>query len=312
MAQASRVPKVSVIVTTYNRAALLPRAVDSVLAQTYEDFELIIVDDCSTDDTPEVMQSFADPRIRTARHQENKGHSSALNTGIALARGDSIGFLDDDDEWVGDKLSRQMRTLEACDPRVGLVYSWFDRVTAGSGVRRPGGRSVISGDISEAMLGWALPAPPSTYLVRTEAARAIGGFDAALTMANDRDFLSRLSMHWHVAVVPDVLMLMHEGHRRSEHWPTALESQVRYIESHIRRFDEELRERPSTFAQLLRVLAIAEIRRGNMRGAPRAYLKALMVDTHDTLRATTRNLGFVCVLLWERLRSAVSLLPGRG
>ena len=304
MSKAVANPKVSVIITTYNRAALLPRAIRSVLAQTYENYELIVVDDCSTDDTPEVVQRFVDSRIRAVRHADNMGHSAALNTGIRLARGEYIAFLDDDDEWVDQKLLRQVRTLDASDPRVGLVYTWFDYVDATSGMRRAGGRSVMSGDISEDMLGWELPAPPSAYLVRAKAARRIGGFDETLTNANDRDFLTRLSMQWHVAVVRDVFMVMHGGHVRSEQWSDALESLVKYLKSHICRFDRELGERPSTFARLLRVLAIAEMRQGNVRGAAKAYSKALAVDTPGSLRAAVANVDFICGLLWRRIRRA--------
>ena len=301
MPQAADNPRVSVVVTTYNRAALLPRAVDCVLAQIYDDYELIIVDDCSTDDTPAVVRTFEDSRIRVVRHEDNMGQCAARNTGIRLARGEYIAFLDDDDEWVDQKLSRQVCALDS-DARVGLVYTWFDHVDAANGVRREGGRSVMSGDISEAMLRWELPAPTSAYLVRTTAARELGGFDEALMGSTDRDFLFRLSAQWHVAVVRDVLMLMHEGqHVRSEQRPGVLESRVRYLESHIRRFDRELGERPSTFARLLRVLAITEMKRGNIRGAARAYSKALATDTRGSLSATVWNLGFICGLLWRRV-----------
>ena len=99
-------------------------------------------------------------------------------------------------------------------------------------VRRAGGRSVMSGDIWEDMLGWERPAPTSTYLVRAEAARQIGGFDETLTIVTDRDFLFRLSMRWRVAVVQDVLMLMHEGqHARTEQRPGALEGILPSISS---------------------------------------------------------------------------------
>ena len=126
MSKAAANPKVSVVITTYNRAVLLPRAVRSVLAQTFEDYELIIVDDCSTDDTPDVIRTFVDSRIRVVRHAENTGQSAAINTGIRIARGEYIAFPDDDDEWVESKLLRQVRTLDASSPRVGLVYTWFD------------------------------------------------------------------------------------------------------------------------------------------------------------------------------------------
>ena len=304
MSKAAANPKVSVVVTTYNRAALLPRAVRSVLAQTYEDYELIIVDDCSTDDTPEVVQRFADSRIHAVRQAENRGQSAAVNTGIRLARGEYIAFLDDDDEWVDTKLLHQVRTLDASDPRVGLVYTWFDYVDT-SGTRHAGGRSVLSGDVSQNMLRWELPAPTSAYLVREKAARQIGGFDEELTIATDRDFLARLSMRWHVAVVGDVLMLMHEGtHVRSAQRPGALDSLVKSLKSYISKFDRELSERPSTFARLLRLLAITEMRRGNVRGAAKAYSKALTVDTRGSLRAAVANVDFICGLIWGRIRRA--------
>ena len=291
-------PRVTVVIPAYNRASLLPRAVTSVLAQTYEDYELIIVDDGPTDDTAEVIQSFEDPRIRTVRHADNKGQSAAQNTGIRLARGEYVAFLDDDDEWLAEKLLRQVRTLDASGPRVGLIYTWFDHVDTPSGVRRAGGRSVTTGDASEDVLECRVPAPTSTYLVRTEAARGIGGFDEALKKATDLDFLTRLSEQWHVDVVREVLVVMHGGHRRSPERPGAAESLAGYLTRHILRFDRELAERPSTFARLLRLLAIAEMRRGNVRGAAAAYSKALTVAPLGSLRATVGNVGFIGGLLW--------------
>ena len=86
-------PKVSVIVPTHNRADLLPRAIDSVFAQTYDDYEIVIVDDWSSDGTQDAIAGFADPRIRSFRHDRNRGQSAAINTGIAHARGEYIGFL---------------------------------------------------------------------------------------------------------------------------------------------------------------------------------------------------------------------------
>ena len=306
MAQASDNPRVSAIVTTYNRAAMLPRAVRSVLAQTYEDYELIIVDDCSTDDTPEVIRTFADPRIRAVRQADNAGVSAARNTGIRLARGEYVALLDDDDEWLPRKLQRQVAALDASDPGVGLAYTWLDVVDA-AGTRHGDRRSVVSGDIFSAMVDLQVPAPPSTYMVRAEAARDVGGFDEAIGMGDDVDFLLRLSMRWRVAVVRDVLVLMHsEGHARSEQWAGAADDWAAYFWAHVRRFDGELRERPRTFARLLRLLAITEIRRGNLRGAAAAYSKALTVDAADTLRATVANVEFVAGLLWGRVR------PRRG
>ena len=121
-----RPPRVSVVIPTHNRAEWLPRAVGSVLAQTWTDFELLIVDDHSTDETPAAIARFADARIRSFRHERNFGQSKALNTGIEHARGEYVAFLDDDDAWLPAKLAAQVALLDAAPPGVGLVYCWHD------------------------------------------------------------------------------------------------------------------------------------------------------------------------------------------
>ena len=102
--------KVSVIIPTYNRAEYVTHAIDSVLAQTYTDYEIIVVDDGSADNTKDVLLPYMD-RIRYI-YQENAGLSAARNTGIKAAKGDWIAFLDSDDEWLPGKLAVQMRAVE--------------------------------------------------------------------------------------------------------------------------------------------------------------------------------------------------------
>lgn len=118
-------PLVSVVLTTFNRSALVLPAIESVLGQTFRDLELIVVDDCSTDDTADVVQRVADPRLRIVRHETNLGLAAARNSGIHAARGRFVCFLDDDDEWRRDKLTAQLAAVEAeehPEDRV-LVYS---------------------------------------------------------------------------------------------------------------------------------------------------------------------------------------------
>ena len=110
----------SVVIPTYNRASILPRAVRSVLAQTFDGFELVIVDDGSDDDTPEVVRSFADPRICFLR-RENGGVSSARNAGAAVARGEYLVFLDSDDELLPEALARYAELDERADLVVSAV-----------------------------------------------------------------------------------------------------------------------------------------------------------------------------------------------
>ena len=98
---------VSVIIPTYNRAHVLPRAIESVLKQTYTELELIVVDDASTDDTAAVMTAITDPRVRYVR-KEHGGAAAARNRGIAEAKGEFIAFQDSDDVWHSDKLEKQL------------------------------------------------------------------------------------------------------------------------------------------------------------------------------------------------------------
>ena len=106
-------PKVSVIIPTYNRAELLPLAIKSALNQTFNDIEIIVSDDKSTDDTREVVRSFADERIKYVLNKGKKGPSATRNTAILASEGEYIAFLDDDDEWLPDKLQKQIGDMEA-------------------------------------------------------------------------------------------------------------------------------------------------------------------------------------------------------
>ena len=114
-------PKVSVIIPTHNRADALQRAIMSVLAQSFQDFEIIVVDDVSSDHTEEVVCSFADTRLHYIRHTTNKGDAGTRNTGIQQARGEYIAFLDDDDEWLSDKLRQQVTLLDSSPADVAGV-----------------------------------------------------------------------------------------------------------------------------------------------------------------------------------------------
>ena len=114
-------PFFTVVIPTYNRSNLLKRAVVSVLDQTFDDFEIIIIDDHSTDDTCSVVSSFSDPRIKYAINHRKKGACGARNTGIFVAKGKWVAFLDDDDVWLPDKLEYQYELAQNVDETVGLI-----------------------------------------------------------------------------------------------------------------------------------------------------------------------------------------------
>src|SRR5690625_3525723 len=126
-------PTVTVVIPTYNRAHVVHRAIDSVLGQTFADFELIVVDDGSTDGTEAVLSTYTDPRIRYLVQLVNRGVSAARNRGIKEARGEFVAFLDSDDEWFPEKLERQVNRFKRAPDNVGLVYCGVETVGRPSG-----------------------------------------------------------------------------------------------------------------------------------------------------------------------------------
>jgi len=124
-------PTVSVIIPTYNRAHLIGRAIQSVLNQTYQNFEIIVVDDGSTDNTEGLIKKCQkqNKRIRYIKHGKNKGGATARNTGIKFATGKYIAFQDSDDEWLPEKLEKQMRVFRDVSEEVGIVYTDMWRIT---------------------------------------------------------------------------------------------------------------------------------------------------------------------------------------
>lgn len=194
---------VSVIIPTYNRVHCIERAMRSVLAQTYRNLELIIVDDCSTDNTGEIVRRWQqdDPRVVYVPKEQNQGASAARNAGLEKAQGSLIAFQDSDDEWLLDKLERQVRELKNSGTEYGatfgskLIYGHDLNYRYGDGhvaIAPETHRTVVSGDLSKDMLDGNLISP-QTLLIRRNEARKIGFFDVRLPCNNDWEYMIRLS-----------------------------------------------------------------------------------------------------------------------
>lgn len=186
-----RIMQVSVIIPCYNHGHYLPYALKSVLAQTFTDWEAIVVDDGSTDDTAQVVARHTDPRIQYI-HQENRGLSAARNTGIRAARGKYLAFLDADDEWEAGFLQRCVDVLAADDSLAG-VYTrnrFIDQ--QGNVLPQLGGRVVPRQAFREGLLegGFFLS---HAVLVRAETVRQAGLFDESLTSVEDWDLWLRIA-----------------------------------------------------------------------------------------------------------------------
>lgn len=194
----SVIPHVSVIIPTFNRAHCIARSVQSVLAQTFQDLEVIVVDDGSTDDTGEILAGFGD-RIRVIR-QENAGVGAARNTGMRAARGDWIAFQDSDDVWVPGKLERQIECL-----RRYQLQLCFTRTVADNGERLQDIEEITSTAVEpgvlradqEAAIASVSKASRHPYLQTSVIARTlleeIGPFDTSLRAAEDTQLIFRMA-----------------------------------------------------------------------------------------------------------------------
>ena len=186
-------PQVSVIIPTHNRAAFLRGAIASVLNQTFQDFELLVVDDASDDDTPQAVAGFKDERIRYFRHETNKGGSAARNTGIRNSSCDFIAFLDDDDEWLPEKLNKQMELILASEPKVGVVYTGYLDVDPTNGQILSTQIPLKRGNLTQHLLRENCIGSASSVLVRRSCLQQIGWFDENLPCSQDYDLWIRIS-----------------------------------------------------------------------------------------------------------------------
>lgn len=198
-------PRVSVLIPAYNAAGSIRRAVDSVLAQTYSDLEVIVVDDGSTDSTRDVLANYGD-RICYI-YQENQERSAARNNGIRNARGEYIAFLDSDDYWLPTKLERQMALFDE-HPETGLVYSLAYSIDAN------GRRLAISGAVPERavdplktycrlLLGNFIPG--ITPVIKRACCTSVGWFDVMLSQSEDWDYWLRVAQEHPVQAVAEPL-----------------------------------------------------------------------------------------------------------
>ncbi|HEC65389.1 MAG TPA: glycosyltransferase family 2 protein [bacterium] len=200
-------PTVSVVIPTYNRAHLIGRAIQSVLDQTYQDFEIIVVDDGSRDNTCEVINDFDDERIRYIRHQGNRGGAVARNTGIKAARGEYTAFQDSDDEWLPEKLKKQMEIFKNVSSKVGVVYTGFWKLGNNKKIYKP--QSWVTqkeGDIHKELLNGNFVTTQSAVVKKT-CFRKTGMFDERLPCLQDWELWIRISKYYHFKCIDEPLLV---------------------------------------------------------------------------------------------------------
>ena len=242
-------PTVSVIIPTYNRADVLPRAIDSALDQTLSDVEILVVDDASADETESVVTAYDDSRVTYLCHETNQGGSAARNTGIAAASGDYVALLDSDDEWAPTKLQRQVETIERRSEEWVAAYCGttivdgetsnpvWERVKSYVGGHRSregteGGEKLVREILMENLHTSA----GSTLVVESDVVERIDGFDESFERYQDTEFLIRVLKQGKLAYVDEPLL-----HRYPSGGPSA--DAVRRANTHfLRTFSDDVVE----------------------------------------------------------------------
>lgn len=252
-AQPAPAPKVTVILPTYNRERLLPRSIRSVLCQTFQDFELLVVDDGSTDHTRQVVATIADPRLRYLRLEKNGGVSNARNVGIEQARGELIAFQDSDDEWLPDKLARQVQFLDG-NAGAAMVFCSLVRVDMATqvakvkpSIRLPDNYDLFLRELLKVNFIWT-----QTWLVRSAVLKHGLRFNPVMRRGEDWDLALHIARQHRVAHLPELLVVAHltPGSLAEQEHQRALDLQI-ILQSH----SELLCANPDIYAQHCRRIA---------------------------------------------------------
>jgi glycosyltransferase involved in cell wall biosynthesis len=265
-------PKVSVVIPTHNRAEFLRTAIQSVLKQTFQNFEIIVVDDASEDHTSAVIKSVGDARIRYVRHETHSGQGATRNAGLHKASGEYVALLDDDDEWLPEKLEKQVRVLDGSSSNVGMVYTGVLRIEASS--RRlidriiPGKRGSLFQDLCQK--NWI--GGCSSVMVRRSCFEKVGWFDEELAAQADYDMWLRISQEFDIEYIrePLVFYIAHDNTISTNY-----ESRIQGMEMQLRKYGSLFSRDPRNYSRRYFALGVYYSLNGNIKKGRDALLKAI-------------------------------------
>lgn len=269
-------PKVSVIIPTYNRAELLRSAISSALGQTFKDLEIIVSDDNSTDNTLEIVKGFQDKRLKYISHNKNKGVSAARNTAIKVASGEYIAFLDDDDEWLPDKLQWQVEVLDKSQSNICGVYSnrLFIEKATGKILSDNPGADTLEGNLLY-QLAKKSPIHTSTVVIKKRCLDEVGLFDETISYMEDRDMWIRLSMNWEFEYIHEPLTKAYI--HGSAHLSRNLKGQTAGREKLLERYEHLFKKNRKSWSELYLCLGAQYCQLKEMKKGRKNLIKGIKI-----------------------------------
>jgi len=302
----NKTPRVTVAVATYNRAHLLDGLIENILNQTFSDFEIVIVNDGSTDETAVVLEQYTDhDRIRIHHHDENQGVGAAKDTAASLAKGQYVAFLDDDDRWHPTKLEKQISRFESLSDEYAVVQTKMENIQDGETV-----------DISQiSQTEWIYPEilvkcmiSFSTVMIRRECLEVVGGFDPSFPRVVDWDLWIRVAKHYKFAGIDDILT---RRYRQDDSITTDLTHGVEGRQLIWEKYQEDFQKHPKCADEFKAIWepkkGFHQLRQGNRRRALRHFWNLLRMEG-----VSMRNLGWFMLAISGRpgYNLAESLISG--
>jgi glycosyltransferase involved in cell wall biosynthesis len=265
-------PKVSVIIPTHNRAEFLRSAITSVLNQTFQDFEIIIIDDVSKDHTREVIANFNDTRLKVIHNQVSKGAAGARNVGIMNSNCEYIAFLDDDDEWLPEKLKMQTFLLDNSLPEVGGVCTGCFTIAKVSGrvlsIDNPEMNNIYKSNFIST----------SSILLRRECFEKCGLFDESMPTSSDYDMWIRISKKFSFRIIKNALVnyYIHENRLTLNY-----EKKIRGIEILFEKYEDFFKKDRKEYSERYLFLGVLYCYKGELQKGRKAFSKSIRINPFE-------------------------------
>ena len=286
-------PKVSVIIPTHNRAEFLRSAITSVLKQTFQDFEIIIIDDASKDHTREVITHFNDTRIKVIHNQVSKGAAGSRNIGVMNTNCGYIAFLDDDDEWLPEKLKIQNRLLDNSSPEVGGIC------TGCFTIEKMRGRVLPINNYENNDLSKGNFITTSSLLLRRRCFEQCGLFDEHMPTGSDYDMWIRISEKFSFKIIKDALVnyYIHENSLTLNY-----EKKIIGLEILFKKHDDFFKQHPKEYSRWHLNLGVLYCYRGEVRKGRKAFSKSIRMNPFEIRNYFNFTLSLLGVESFKKLK----------